>query len=1141
MSTLVSSLSFTAYDTDVNDGLYTHLQYEDGPGNWVNDVNGHLGYVLGPYTAYISLRYLNPSRSYRLAITADSDGLQPVLYATAPLSLSISSVPAATITYNHQEALLIDGSIVLLLNWDQYASEGKLAFLMGKNGASYEVISQLGYGYDGTLNTNGILYANDLAALLGNDPPYSAFRISLCSDNNGSVVAASSADFAIETAISSGVDQSGLPVANPSLSQSSVQRISAGDNATTATTSGSTLLLDYTFITGDLQDSDVVAWLLDTSYAAANATQTVQEASVTSASNPALYAGAVGMLENEARYISIVGAGAGSYLVKRKYVPYITYSSYSVSGSNAVVSWSSVNATGYSVALYMRSGSSPSYSYSYVADLGSVGDGSGSVALSSLFTGKNYVIALVKTLAQAAPNKAASSAFQVSQATGTVPTPTITTGTIGGTNAPTAIQNFGLASLGDKIYLGGGASSDIRIYDTSTSAWTVNSGPFSFYGAPAAAANDAVVFSGGYAVNGGDDFDVRNSLRIYKPSTGTWTSKTVAAELRYCFSCAVGDIVYVAGGQTSNALYSYNTLTDVVTTLPSMTGGYIQATGSSSMAAGGGKLYLIDAGGVTNQVRSYDIASQQWSTLTAPNSRSNANVLYVNGKLYAIGGNTNSGYQAIIDIYDPASGSWSSVNAGINHTYGFASAVIGTKIILAGGYTFYGANEGKKVTLYDTVNEIKVSLTEMANNVYNLKAVTVGNTLYAVGGTATAVFNKYTYATVSSRRLKSRLYGVAPSAPQITSYASIGDLLVTGSEAFVVTASGGMKVGNNFAVNSAGDQLTINGVPYVFPSAQGLAGQSFKNDGDGNLSWDYPVAIGGNVNQATAGSVLFVGSDNSLAEDNANFFYDQANSRLGLATSTPERTLDVNSSAIFRGAIRQEDGVATKANWEKFQAEVSTTDGVDTALATVATVADSTTYIKATVLASCMGGVAGIAGDSGVWTRTVEVKNVGGTVTANVIQSDYTSKDQRAWKVTFDVSGAAARIMVTGAVGSDIDWTGNYEVIVLGGASAGNPSITSLIYGPSMSGAGFVDLGFMPTNIPTGKYFYLAAASEDPTVYAPIYVNVAPNGYGTVALNQIHPTFTYLLIASDMDWAAQGSIIAFSNTIQIPEGTAGGV
>ena len=54
------------------------------------------------------------------------------------------------------------------------------------------------------------------------------------------------------------------------------------------------------------------------------------------------------------------------------------------------------------------------------------------------------------------------------------------------------------------------------------------------------------------------------------------------------------------------------------------------------------------------------------------------------------------------------------------------------------------------------------------------------------------------------------------------------------------------------------------------------------------------VDIGDNLASGTAGSALFLDGSGNLAQDNANFFWDDSNNRLGIGTNNPGGTLDVS-------------------------------------------------------------------------------------------------------------------------------------------------------------------------------------------------------------------------------------------------------
>lgn len=194
-----------------------------------------------------------------------------------------------------------------------------------------------------------------------------------------------------------------------------------------------------------------------------------------------------------------------------------------------------------------------------------------------------------------------------------------------------------------------------------------------------------------------------------------------------------------------------------------------------------------------------------------------------------------------------------------------------------------------------------------------------------------------------------------------------------------------------------------------------------------------PTFVNATLSGKTPGSVIFAGTGGVLSESNANFFWDNANSRLGLGTLAPARRLDVNGSSIYRGSIRYADAGASNANWEVFQAQTTTTDATATTLQSITVPTDSALLLVAKIVGRRTGGSAGANGDSAVYIRTARFKNVGGTVTMHNLQTDYTSEEllQIAWNGTLDVSGTSARIRVTGAANNNITWTVTYEVITL--------------------------------------------------------------------------------------------------------------
>jgi len=88
---------------------------------------------------------------------------------------------------------------------------------------------------------------------------------------------------------------------------------------------------------------------------------------------------------------------------------------------------------------------------------------------------------------------------------------------------------------------------------------------------------------------------------------------------------------------------------------------------------------------------------------------------------------------------------------------------------------------------------------------------------------------------------------------------------------------------------------------YVVLSPNIIASLVFNdaNGFDGTISLVGSTATLTITTALTQGSVPFIGTSGALLQDNANFFWDDTNNRLGLATNAPTTTLDVFGSGII--------------------------------------------------------------------------------------------------------------------------------------------------------------------------------------------------------------------------------------------------
>lgn len=71
-------------------------------------------------------------------------------------------------------------------------------------------------------------------------------------------------------------------------------------------------------------------------------------------------------------------------------------------------------------------------------------------------------------------------------------------------------------------------------------------------------------------------------------------------------------------------------------------------------------------------------------------------------------------------------------------------------------------------------------------------------------------------------------------------------------------------------------------------------------------------AIGGTITGGTVGSALFVGTGPVFAQDNANFFWDLTNHRLGLGITTPASLLDLGTSLANEKLLLYDGGVGVR-------------------------------------------------------------------------------------------------------------------------------------------------------------------------------------------------------------------------------------
>ena len=136
---------------------------------------------------------------------------------------------------------------------------------------------------------------------------------------------------------------------------------------------------------------------------------------------------------------------------------------------------------------------------------------------------------------------------------------------------------------------------------------------------------------------------------------------------------------------------------------------------------------------------------------------------------------------------------------------------------------------------------------------------------------------------------------------QVSGNTSVGGNLSVGGNGSVtgnLTVDGNTTLGNNAAV----DLVTFNARVQsdVVPSADNAYD---LGENTTPLRWRNVYGFNGDfstltVSGLTQGAVIFAGTGGALSQDNANFFWDDANNRLGIGTASPTERLQVHDGNV---------------------------------------------------------------------------------------------------------------------------------------------------------------------------------------------------------------------------------------------------
>lgn len=274
------------------------------------------------------------------------------------------------------------------------------------------------------------------------------------------------------------------------------------------------------------------------------------------------------------------------------------------------------------------------------------------------------------------------------------------------TDMPVARWGSGVSMVDGIIYvLGGFTFSEsvayVHAYNPETDMWMEKSplpSPLSMM--YACAVNDKIyVFGGSTGSGGGRVYDY--TVKEYDPAAETWVEKSAMPNERNVYGiCEIGGMIYLLGGWNNNTQTGYSVVETYDPALDSWAHIADLSVEKSDFACCvvDGIIYMIGGWGhvsgnwvMLDAVETYDPGTNSFETKSSiPVAVTNAESIYLDGKIYVIGGHNANERTAAVWEYNLEKDSWTEKNpmpTPRSYTYCFT---IDGKIYSVTGTDIYG-------------------------------------------------------------------------------------------------------------------------------------------------------------------------------------------------------------------------------------------------------------------------------------------------------------------------------------------------------------------------------------------------------------------------------------------------------------------
>ncbi|MCN9242239.1 carboxypeptidase regulatory-like domain-containing protein [Streptomyces sp. RY43-2] len=198
-------------------------------------------------------------------------------------------------------------------------------------------------------------------------------------------------------------------------------------------------------------------------------------------------------------------------------------------------------------------------------------------------------------------------------------------------------------------------------------------------------------------------------------------------------------------GQTSNAAPAADAAGDAWQPMPNLPGAVQDNIG----AVFGGKVYSgfgFTGSADTNALYAYDPDGGAWTKLASASETREGNPAhgFIGGKLYVVGGWGAGGDPvAKLEVYDPASNSWSTKAPSPKPYAGSGSAVLGGKLYVVGGCT--SSCGTKDATVYDPASDSWSNIASYPEPISWQSCGGIDGKLYCAGGNNGTASTKHSY------------------------------------------------------------------------------------------------------------------------------------------------------------------------------------------------------------------------------------------------------------------------------------------------------------------------------------------------------------------------------------------------------------